>query len=54
MDFNGDGTLDLVGGQFGGFVYVALGKGKGQFAPPAKLKDEKGVNPPLHCSGCHR
>lgn len=43
MDYDGDGKLDLLGGQFGGFVFLARGTGKGDFTTPAKLKDAKGA-----------
>ena len=38
-----DYDLDLLGGQFGGFVFLARGTGKGDFAAPTKLKDAKGA-----------
>ena len=33
VDWNGDGKLDLVVGNFGGTFYVFEGQGKGKFAP---------------------
>jgi hypothetical protein len=36
VDWNGDGKLDLVVGNFGGSFYVFLGQGTGKFAPKAE------------------
>lgn len=39
VDWNGDGKLDLVVGNFGGSFYLFKGEGKGKFAPkPEPLK----------------
>jgi len=43
VDYDGDGELDLLGGQFGGYVFLARGTGKGDFEAPAKLTDVKGA-----------
>jgi len=43
VDYDGDGKLDLVGGQFGGYVFLARGTGKGDFSAPIKLTDAKGA-----------
>lgn len=43
MDYDGDGHLDLVAGQFGGYVFLARGTGKGDFSAPEKLKDPAGA-----------
>jgi hypothetical protein len=34
--------------------YAESMKEEDQLALGKKLKDEYGVNPPIHCSGCHR
>lgn len=44
MDYDGDGNLDLLGGQFGGYVFLARGTGKGDFGAPAKLQDAAGAD----------
>lgn len=45
MDYDKDGILDLIGGHFGGFVFLARGttKGKGLFELPTTLNDAKGA-----------
>jgi VCBS repeat protein len=43
VDYDGDGKLDLLGGQFGGYAFLAKGTEKGEFSAPAKLKDAKGA-----------
>jgi hypothetical protein len=51
VDWNGDGHLDLVVGNFAGSFYVFTGEGKGKFKPkPAPLM---GSNGPLKISGHH-
>jgi hypothetical protein len=45
VDFNGDGVLDVVGGQFGGFVYLIPGLEQGGYAEPVKL--ENGAGEPI-------
>ena len=43
VDWNGDGKLDLVVGNFGGSFYLFKGEGKGKFAPkPEALKAGRG------------
>jgi hypothetical protein len=43
VDWNGDGKLDLVVGNFAGSFYVFSGKGSGQFEPqPKKIKTDAG------------
>lgn len=42
-DWNGDGKLDLVVGNFSGSLYLFVGEGKGKFEPnPTKMTDKNG------------
>jgi hypothetical protein len=41
-DLDGDGTPDLISGSWPGEIFFFKGKGKGDFAPPVKLKDRSG------------
>src|SRR5688500_13064614 len=51
VDWNGDGKLDLVVGNFAGSFYVFTGEGKGKFTP--KPEPLTGVNGPLKIKGHH-
>ena len=42
MDLDGDGIPDLISGSWPGEIFFFKGKGKGDFAPPVKLKDKSG------------
>ena len=43
MDFDGDGTLDLVSGSYDpGELYLFRGQGRGTFAASAVIKDRSG------------
>ena len=51
VDWNADGNLDLVVGNFAGSFYVFTGEGKGKFLPePKQIKTESG---PLKIQGAH-
>jgi len=41
-DLDGDGVADLLSGSWPGEIFFFKGLGKGDFAPPAKLKDRDG------------
>ena len=42
-DWNGDGKLDLVVGNFSGSLYLFVGEGKGKFEPrPTRMTDKNG------------
>jgi len=52
VDWNGDGHLDIVAGNFAGTFFVFTGEGKGKFAPKAApLNDTDGK--PLKITGVH-
>jgi len=52
VDWDGDGDLDIVAGNFAGTFFVFKGEGKGKFAPKAEpLNDKDGK--PLKISGVH-
>ncbi|MBE7490344.1 MAG: VCBS repeat-containing protein [Planctomycetes bacterium] len=52
VDWNGDGHLDILTGNFEGTFYLFTGQGKGKFAPtPVQLTDTSGK--PLKISGVH-
>jgi hypothetical protein len=42
VDLDGDGIPDLISGSWPGEIFFFKGKGKGEFAPPVKLKDKSG------------
>ena len=42
MDFDGDGTSDLLSGSWPGELYFFKGDGKGKFAAGETLKDKDG------------
>jgi hypothetical protein len=42
VDLDGDGIPDLISGSWPGELFFFKGKGKGEFAPPVKLKDKNG------------
>lgn len=52
VDWDGDGDLDLVVGNFAGSFYLFKGEGKGKFDPaPELIKNDD--NQPLKISGVH-
>jgi hypothetical protein len=51
VDWNGDGKLDLVTGNFTGTFYLFMGEGKGRFAPKGTLIESGGE--PLQIEGHH-
>ncbi len=51
VDWDGDGDLDLVVGNFAGKFYLFLGEGRGRFAPTAHLI--KAGDDPLKIKGHH-
>jgi hypothetical protein len=51
VDWNGDGHLDLVTGNFAGTFYWFKGEGKGKFAPKPELI--KAGDEPLKITGAH-
>jgi hypothetical protein len=52
MDWDGDGDLDIVAGNFEGTFFMFTGEGKGKFAPKAEqLKDKDGKA--LKITGVH-
>src|SRR5262245_41460194 len=52
VDWDGDGNLDLVVGNFAGTFYFFMGQGKGKFAPsPEEMKTNDGA--PLKIEGTH-
>lgn len=51
VDWDGDGDLDLVVGNFGGSFYLFVGEGAGKFQPTATLITADGK--PLKISGHH-
>ena len=43
MDFDGDGTLDLISGSYDpGELYLFRGRGHGKFASSEVIKDKSG------------
>jgi hypothetical protein len=42
VDFDGDGTLDILSGSWPGELYLFRGQGKGKFAAGQTLKDKNG------------
>ena len=53
VDWDGDGDLDIVSGNFAGTFFVFLGEGEGKFAPKAKILEEADTGKPLRISGVH-
>lgn len=51
IDWNGDGHLDLVVGNFSGTFYLFKGEGKGKFSPKSELI--KTGDSPLRIKGAH-
>jgi hypothetical protein len=51
VDWDGDGNLDLIVGNFSGTFYWFKGQGKGKFAPTPELLKSGGV--PLRIPGAH-
>lgn len=51
VDWDGDGDLDIITGNFGGTFYLFLGEGKGKFQPKGELITCE--NGPLKISGNH-
>jgi hypothetical protein len=51
VDWDGDGHLDLVVGNFGGTFYLFKGEGKGKFLP--KPEEMKAAEKPLQVQGHH-
>jgi hypothetical protein len=51
VDWDGDGDLDIITGNFGGTFYLFMGEGKGKFAPKGELITCE--NGPLKISGNH-
>jgi hypothetical protein len=41
-DLDGDGCADLLSGSWPGEIYLFRGKGKGEFAPPERLRNREG------------
>lgn len=52
VDWDGDGDLDIVAGNFAGTFFVFKGEGKGKFAPKAEPLDDKDGKP-LKITGVH-
>ena len=51
VDWDGDGDLDIITGNFGGTFYLFMGEGKGKFQPKGELVPCE--NGPLKISGHH-
>src|SRR6185436_12346219 len=51
IDWDGDGDLDLITGNFGGTFYLFMGEGKGRFQPKGELLTCE--NGPLKIRGNH-
>ena len=53
VDWDGDGDLDIVSGNFAGTLFVFEGEGDGKFAPKAKILEEADTGKPLKITGVH-
>ena len=53
VDWDGDGDLDIVSGNFAGTFFVFKGEGQGKFEPKATLLKGKGAKNPLRVKGYH-
>ncbi|MEM1083093.1 MAG: VCBS repeat-containing protein [Verrucomicrobiota bacterium] len=53
IDWDGDGDLDIVSGNFEGTFFVFEGEGEGRFIPMGELITEADGKSPLKVSGAH-